>query len=89
MGSKAVTVRGNVPLRVGVPESTPVGVSVIPGGSDPVVTAKVTAPVPPVAENGTGEYEASGSPDGSEVGEIVNVVDDQGETLATYGAKPE
>ena len=89
MGSKADTVRGNVPLCVGVPESTPAGVSVIPDGSGPVVTAKVTVPVPPVAEKVTGEYEVSGSPDGSEVGEIDNVVDDQGETLATYGAKPE
>lgn len=47
--SVTVIVKGNVPVWVGVPESTPAEESVRPDGSAPVVTAKVTAPVPPAA----------------------------------------
>ena len=49
--SVAVIVRLKTPVVVGVPEMTPVvGLSVRPGGSAPLETAKVYDPVPPVAE---------------------------------------
>jgi len=47
--SVTVTVNEVVPAAVGVPESTPAVLSVRPAGSVPVVTAQVSAPVPPVA----------------------------------------
>ena len=46
--SVAVTVKLKVPVAVGVPENTP-AVKVMPVGIVPVLTEKVTAPVPPVA----------------------------------------
>ncbi len=46
--SVAVTVKGNVPTTVGVPESAPVpGSRARPAGSAPAVTAQVGAPVAP------------------------------------------
>jgi hypothetical protein len=47
--SVAVTVIGNEPATVGVPVSAPLGASVRPAGSVPVVTAKVYGAVPPEA----------------------------------------
>ena len=37
--SVTITVRGKLPLALGVPDSVPVGVSVSPAGSAPAVTA--------------------------------------------------
>ena len=44
----AVTVKLNVPVVLGGPDSVPPEASVIPGGNRPDVTANV-CPVPPVA----------------------------------------
>src|SRR3954447_17695247 len=49
--SVTLTVIGNVPLPVGVPERTPAAESVRPGGSVPVLSAKLTGVVPPVCAN--------------------------------------
>ena len=46
--SVAVTVKVKLPAAVGVPDSTPVLLSVRPVGSVPLVAASVTVPVPPV-----------------------------------------
>src|SRR3954471_9232100 len=46
--SVTFTVTGNVPLPVGVPDRTPATESVSPGGSVPVLSAKLTGVVPPV-----------------------------------------
>jgi hypothetical protein len=85
--SVAVTVKEDVPVWVAVPERSPAGVSVKPDGGDPAVTAKVTAPVPPVAVMAC-EYATPAVPDGSVVGERVRGVEDEKATLATNGVKP-
>ena len=47
--SVAVTVKLKVPPAVGVPASTPPGLSVTPAGRLPAVTAKVYGATPPLA----------------------------------------
>ena len=47
--SVAVTVKGDVPMAVGVPLTTPPVESVRPGGNVPTVTANVNGAVPPLA----------------------------------------
>jgi hypothetical protein len=49
--SVAVTVKLNVPVTVGVPDTTPPVDSVMPAGKAPAVTAYVTVPTPPVWDN--------------------------------------
>jgi hypothetical protein len=49
--SVAVTVKVDVPTIVGVPVMLPLDTSVNPVGKDPLVTANVYGPVPPVAAN--------------------------------------
>ena len=49
--SVTVTVKGKVPIRVGVPLSAPLVASVSPGGSAPPVTAQLSGRYPPVALN--------------------------------------
>src|SRR5436309_3015833 len=44
--SVALTVIGNVPTTVGVPDSVPFAASVRPDGSVPLASVKVVAPVP-------------------------------------------
>ncbi len=44
-------VTGNVPVAVGVPESSPPAVSESPGGKTPDVTAKVNGALPALAVN--------------------------------------
>ena len=46
--SVTLTVTGNVPVTVGVPESVPLAASVRPAGKTPLLSVKVTAPTPPV-----------------------------------------
>ena len=54
LASVAVIVKLNWPGETGVPEMTPVALlSVRPGGSAPLETAKVYGGVPPVAETVT------------------------------------
>jgi hypothetical protein len=83
----AVTVKGNVPVWVGAPERSPAEESDNPNGSDPVVTAKLTVPVPPVAVR-VCEYATPAVLDGIVVGEIVRDADVENATLATNGVKP-
>ena len=53
--SVAVTVKGNVPTTVGVPERMPVAPSnERPAGRAPAVTARVVAPTAPDTVNGVG-----------------------------------
>jgi len=49
--SVARTVKFDVPVTVGVPETSPEGFMFIPEGSDPPIRLKVTAPCPPVVLN--------------------------------------
>ena len=49
LASVAVTVNEAAPPTVGVPEISPAADNVSPVGKAPAVTAKVTAPTPPVA----------------------------------------
>ena len=51
LASVAVTVKVNVPVVVGVPESVPLLESISPGGSVLGGTVKVTVPEPPLAES--------------------------------------
>jgi hypothetical protein len=51
--SVAVIVNEYVPVVVGVPPSDPAGLSVIPGGSVPAVTANVYGELPPLAVTGS------------------------------------
>jgi hypothetical protein len=69
--SVAVTVTGNVPGTVGVPERTPPE-NVIPGGNAPV-SVKVYGLVPPDAVNVTGPYAVPTGPDASDGGATVIV----------------
>jgi hypothetical protein len=64
--SVAVTVKGNVPTTVGVPERTPVAPSnEVPAGSAPAVTAKFVAPTAPVTLKGVGAIATPAVADGS------------------------
>ncbi len=47
--SVAVTSNEKEPTEVGVPESTPVELRLVPEGSEPVLTANVYGAVPPLA----------------------------------------
>ena len=49
--SVARTVKFDVPVPVGVPETRPEGFMFIPEGSEPPIRPKVTAPCPPVVLN--------------------------------------
>src|SRR5437763_14472991 len=49
--SVALTVMVNVPVCVGVPESTPLLPSVRPAGSEPLASENVVVPMPPLCVN--------------------------------------
>ncbi len=66
--SVAVTVKPKGPTTVGVPERTPAALRSSPAGSAPAVTAKVTAPTPPVWVSATGPYATPAVPFPREAG---------------------
>ena len=87
--SVAVTVKGNEPTTVGVPERTPVaGSSATPDGSAPAVTVHVALPVAPAAPKATGPKATPAVAFASEAGETTIVLQTR-RVKAACTAQPE